>query len=749
MALTGDSISSAMSHTLSLEATQLPSAELHSSSQQALLSTLSGSPHTFLQPPPSLNSAALVLAKRYLDPVASAISETQRQRQRESRKKRKRSEGDAGEKEPLLQLNTLYLEGFSTGQIWEQARRVLDASRVEVERALPDLAVPSRQNRNTSPMSVEGSNQDGLNIIRFDQDGFELDESEADSLEDEDGKMEDSMNSEDDEDKIENDEVDGGSNSEDIDRGSEKEQEQQEGFVEDPNGLNDGFFSIDDFNKHSEFLERQDAAGDPFDGQASDEESIDWDADPMSMQATGPKKSTRNTESDEDEDESEDEDGPTFGNANLDGDSEDAEEDFDEENEDLQGMATLGTFDNTNDIEYADFFEPPPKKMTRGELQQSYADRHKAASKPATVKPMEDVQRTMDAVRRDLFEDDASAASEPGADLSDVDVADPKSRRSNHERRQAKLAEEIRKLEAANVAKREWTLSGEARAADRPINSLLEEDLDFERQGKPVPVITAEVSEEIEELIKRRILAQEFDEVIRRRPIGLGNDPAPKRGRFELSDSKAQQSLAEMYEEDHVRATNPDTYISRSDENLQKEHQEIESLWQDVCSKLDALSNWHYKPKPARANLTIRADVPTIAMEDARPSAAIDGAEMGSHTMLAPQDIYKPGPTNQTETGPGDVIPKSGVPVSREEMSREEKVRKRRREKERLKKRLGNGEGETNGKKSIKRTDQAQIVDNLKKGGVGVIGKKGEIRDVDGRQRKQSNSMTRGGSFKL
>merc|ERR1712187_257400 len=85
-------------------------------------------------------------------------------------------------------------------------------------------------------------------------------------------------------------------------------------------------------------------------------------------------------------------------------------------------------------------------------------------------------------------------------------------------KQRAHIADEIRRLEAANVAKKEWMLSGEARAAERPMNSLIEEDLEFERIGKPVPVVTTEVSESIEDLVKRRILAKEFDEIIRRRP---------------------------------------------------------------------------------------------------------------------------------------------------------------------------------------------------------------------------------------
>ena len=60
--------------------------------------------------------------------------------------------------------------------------------------------------------------------------------------------------------------------------------EEQRGVLKkDKFGLNDGFFSIDDFNKQTQFLENQDARGDPNDGAASDEEDIDWEADPMQM----------------------------------------------------------------------------------------------------------------------------------------------------------------------------------------------------------------------------------------------------------------------------------------------------------------------------------------------------------------------------------------------------------------------------------------------------------------------------------
>lgn len=350
-----------------------------------------------------------------------------------------------------------------------------------------------------------------------------------------------------------------------------------------------------------------------------------------------------------------------------------------------------------------------------------------------------DVDRAIADVRRDLFEDESEREDSEDA-LSDVSAGDPKSRRSAHERRQAKLAEEIRKLEAANVAKREWTMSGEAKAVDRPMNSLLEEDLDFEHVGKPVPVITAEVSESIEDMIKRRILAQEFDEVIKRRPDANEFSSNTRRGLVDLDDTKAKQSLAEIYEEEHVKNTNPDSYVSKADEKLRKEEKEIEQLWKEVSASLDALTSWHYKPKPTAPSLTVVSDVATISMEDAQPTTA-QGVSGGDNT-LAPQEIYKAGKDTAEK---GEVVAKSGLPVAKQEMSREDKIRRRRREKERIRKAGGIGDKKP---QSAKAQAQKQTLGDLKLGGVKVINKKGEIVDMEGNKAKAAKAVS-SSSFKL
>lgn len=704
--------------------------------------------HAFIAPPPSLPDASLAFAKETLDAFAGRLGDEQAERLKESRRKRKRGEAvqDDGE---VLKIRKLHIDGFEVDQVWEQARRVIDALRGDAERALAELGGETES-------SDEEPGDSGVELLKFDEDGFEIGSDDGSVAEDEED-AEESGNEEgsevnpmtfdgEDADEGLDEDLEG---QDDYDEEGEENDEEPAGvFVEDPNGLNDGFFSLDDFNKQTEFLEQADAAADPYTGEASDEEDIDWDADPLTMAEKPAVSSSRRAKAmdvedeEEDDDEQEDEeDGSTFGNVDLDapeGDSDDGEDD-DEMDQDVD---TAG--DNTNDILYRDFFEPPPRKVGKGEMQSNYLERQARKSKAAEPgDEAAEIQRAVADVRRDLFDDLSDQENSEDA-LSDVDAADPKSRKSAHERRQAKLAEEIRRLEAASVAKRQWTLAGEARAADRPMNSLLEEDLDFERTGKPVPEITAEISESIEELIKRRILAQEFDEVVRRRPDSLNTPANTRRGMFELDDSKPQQSLAEMYEEEHVKATNPDTYISKTDEKMRKEEKEIEAMWKDVSAKLDALSSWHYKPKPAAPSLTVVSDVATITMEDAQPTTA--SGMNGGESMLAPQEIYKAG-KEKDSVEKGEVVPKSGAPVARQEMTREEKLRRRRREKERIRKRGGE---ELNQRPESRKTKQKKdTLGDLKKGGVKVIGKKGDIRDVDGNKIKASAAINGAGGFKL
>lgn len=729
-----------------------PTSDLHPSAAQSLLASLSSEPHAFLQPPPTLHAAAIVLAKRYLDPLATSTSEAHARRLEVQRKKRKRGDPDGLTSQNILRLKELHIEGFDFTQIWEQARRVLDASRKELEKSLSDAsaygingeikeidgevvstdAALHRPDQNIDDQLITNGEHEieSTKSNELSEGGEETAEEDASENGRSNGSVGSSFANEDgegDEEKVEDP-------ADEDDDESQVEDAPQDSFVADKHGLNDGFFSIDDFNKQSGFLEQLDVRGEML-AENDEEEEIDWHADPMAM---APLRGPRISKGEEDaEQESSDvEDGPIFGNADLNApETDDSGSDADE--------VQVDSINNTNDIKYADFFAPPPRKATKPSRRRALPKTQPPEQPLGPTETEDDIQRTISAVRRDIFEDDDEVSGNEEETHNDDPSAPHPSRRSRHEIAQARLAAEIRRLEAASVKKRDWTLSGEARAADRPINSLLEEDLDFERAGKPVPVITNEVSEDIEAMIKRRILAREFDEVIRRRPDNLATETI-RRGRFELDDTKPQQSLAEIYEAEHLRTSNPDTYMDATSIKLKQDTDAAQALWKEVSAKLDALCSLHYRPRPPQASIRVVADVPAITIEDARPSA---GADMGggAASMLAPQEIYVAGEDRGKEDKKREIITKGGTAVSREEMEQDTRKRRRRRTKERIRKSGagvsaaaggGSTKNVTNGGGENKKKTKTgkEVMSQLKQGGVRIIGKKGDIRDVNGKK---------------
>jgi U3 small nucleolar RNA-associated protein MPP10 len=726
----------------------------------SLVNVLQTSPQNFLQPTLDLQSAALALAKQYLDPIATDISDVQNQRLKESRKKRKRGEDDEEEVKRPLNVKKVHLEGFKVEQVWQQVRRVVEAARGEVETALgkEEFLAGSGSEDDSEDESDEGS-------IDVDEE-YHSDEEPLDGEEDSEEDLVTDLNDVDTQEEGSEEE-----GSEDImddfdlqtgaEEDFEEENQPAEEFVPDKFGLNDGFFSIDDFNRQSDFLENVDARGDPDDGAASDEEEVDWSTDPMTLVAAAAGSSKTKPASDEEE-ESDDEGGPTFGNVDLnapEGDSDDE----DEEGFDMDvDMDTMDDQSNANNIMYGDFFAPPAKKGVQraGRRGKPMAHNFPAKDPNAVTEeadPDADLERTMSAVHRELFSDDDEDEEPSDAEGEAADPGDPKSRRSAHQKRQADVLTEIRKLEAQSVAKRTWTMSGEARAADRPLNSLLEEDLEFERGGKPVPVITQEISEEIEQLIKRRILASEFDEVLRRRPDEILKTTRRGRVDMDVQDTKSKQGLAEIYEEEHLRKNDPN-FVEVRDEKLKAEHRDIENAWKDICSKLDSLSSLHYRPKPLDLNVQIRTDAPVVSMEDARPSGIGSGDVGGTTGQLAPQEVYKPGEEKEKD----EVVTRGGQVVKRDELTREQKLRRRRREKERARKAGEHGNAKVTGgasakgdkgkgKQESKRTkERKDVMSDLKKGGVVVIGRKGELKDVEGNKVDPAEKKAKtAGGYKL
>ncbi|KAF8642351.1 hypothetical protein AX16_009620 [Volvariella volvacea WC 439] len=228
-------------------------------------------------------------------------------------------------------------------------------------------------------------------------------------------------------------------------------------------------------------------------------------------------------------------------------------------------------------------------------------------------------QRDIARLKQDLFAEEEEAVQ---PDLS------------THEKRMALLQKQIEELEDENVAPKDWVLMGEATSRTRPQNSLLAEDLEFDRVAKAVPVVTVEAVKALEDRIRARILEGQFDDVVRLRPV---DDKLFLPSRFvELKETKSTQSLAQVYEEDYLAQRDGSKPGGARDEKLQKEHTEIENLWESICSKLDALCNAHFTPKQPKATISTISNASTTILESALPTTK------SAVSMLAPEEVFAP-----------------------------------------------------------------------------------------------------------
>ena len=68
------------------------------------------------------------------------------------------------------------------------------------------------------------------------------------------------------------------------------------------------------------------------------------------------------------------------------------------------------------------------------------------------------------------------------------------------------MAQKLSKLELEQIAEKPWQMKGEVSGSKRPVNSLLEADLDFDTGASTrAPVVTKEVTASIEQVLHQRI----------------------------------------------------------------------------------------------------------------------------------------------------------------------------------------------------------------------------------------------------
>lgn len=176
------------------------------------------------------------------------------------------------------------------------------------------------------------------------------------------------------------------------------------------------------------------------------------------------------------------------------------------------------------------------------------------------------------------------------------------------QRQQLKLREQITELENQQLDPKAWTMLGEVSARSRPINSLLEEHVEFDQSlglnastSRLGPQITEEVTQSLEDMIVNRIKNQAFDDVELRYEVTDPKNRTSGTKNAELEHEKPSKSLAQIYEDEYTRArqavsnlpgegkgTKPFTAgVDASSAELQLK---IRDRFNNICKSLDALS---------------------------------------------------------------------------------------------------------------------------------------------------------------
>ncbi|TIA87809.1 hypothetical protein E3P99_02933 [Wallemia hederae] len=619
----------------------------------------------------------------------------------DTRTQTKRKRGGEDEEQTMqieeTPLDELFVDGFNDDQIYHQLDLRAQTMCDLVER-LVDAANPAEQMasepgsdeegiedeeeeeeedidlENLSPEEIEALRAEGL-LDEGDSDGGSYDDYDEESQEeDEDDDDDDPTIGEISYQKLNDHDNEESSDEEqdEITNGAKKGGKKQPQPKKDVWGLDDAFFSIDDFNRLTEDQEVNERlrrrSGDD-DSDSEEEEDVDifsaeaaaqlenddenandvffndffapprrgWShAKPTSYSLAEPKDDKKAKKDKQDKKDKKEKKDKRRSSVRFDdsvkvqkiknksrGSMRDDDDDDSDEDEDEEGVTS-----DAIDLEDADL-----------DMLDEDALGEKIGGDEDEDEEMEDDEEGEEGAEDEDEDDDAEAGSEIGdgqqtmenfnSDLfaeEEEDNDDDEAPASAHGRRRAALARQIADLEDENVAAKEWTLKGEVTSKARPENSLLAEDLDFETINKITPENTEEKQSTLEDLIKRRIINEQFNDV--EKVTQVNEKPFLPSRLFELSDQQSQQGLGDLYANEYSGNT------VNVDDKLAKEHKEIDEMWNQLSSKLDALSNAHFTPPAPKAQIETVSNTPSISLENALPTA------QSTSSQAAPEEVY-------------------------------------------------------------------------------------------------------------
>ena len=260
----------------------------------------------------------------------------------------------------------------------------------------------------------------------------------------------------------------------------------------------------------------------------------------------------------------------------------------------------------------------------------------------------------------------AEAEGEDG-DSDDIDNDDHEVPRSGpksaFQRQQEALARQIEKLEAAAIGEKSWLLKGEAAAKERPMNSALETDLEFEHVMAPAPVISAEITQKLEEIIKQRIIEGRFDDVERVEPV----EERERKELPQLDDTKSTKGLGDIYADEYMRQKAGVALGEKEDPMVA----EVKKLWATLSYRLDVLLQTGEVEDPKDLEKKIDRELAARAKGDIVP------VTFDESKRLAPEEVFAGGEGKGGQRGSAAGAVKADDELTKEERKAGRAKRKR------------------------------------------------------------------------
>ena len=211
----------------------------------------------------------------------------------------------------------------------------------------------------------------------------------------------------------------------------------------------------------------------------------------------------------------------------------------------------------------------------------------------------------------------------------------PKKKKKSINEKHRKDIEALEQDHVVDPSQRPWELRGEVQGKDRPRNSLLGLDATWDGVSKDPPPLDAAFGLRVEEVIRERVLANNFDDIVPQTVIEKAY--AERRsGKVEDQDDgalgeKSKLGLSEEYERDYVeRQENGE----KSDKPVRDEA--LDEKWRKLASRLDALSHFASpleRPALDEEVVAARTKASAVQLEEATPAAHT------SEEGLAPEEV--------------------------------------------------------------------------------------------------------------